>query len=191
MLRCAVLRFVGTARRDACLPAPPPPPPPPTHPSRHRAPRHQAAELHPVGEGPVHQADRLWRGGRPARRWVAPLGCARAFRPRGSHSAVNPGGPPRHTCAVPLHGAAQLALRHPAPISACRCARFLPLPGHERPPSPSLPPSRQCCVRQPPPPTHPPSPCPCPGINYVPNQYLLDPRYAPPQQYIMSKQTPR
>ncbi|KAL4422647.1 hypothetical protein ABPG75_008844 [Micractinium tetrahymenae] len=29
------------------------------------------------------------------------------------------------------------------------------------------------------------------GINYVPNQYLLDPRYAPPQQYIMSKQTPR
>lgn len=29
------------------------------------------------------------------------------------------------------------------------------------------------------------------GLNYVPNQYLLDPRYAPPQQYIMSKQTPR
>lgn len=29
------------------------------------------------------------------------------------------------------------------------------------------------------------------GINYVPNQYLLDPRYAPPQQYIMSTQTPR
>lgn len=29
------------------------------------------------------------------------------------------------------------------------------------------------------------------GINYVPNQYLLDPRYAPPQQYIMSKHTPR
>lgn len=25
----------------------------------------------------------------------------------------------------------------------------------------------------------------------MPNQYLLDPRYAPPQQYIMSKQTPR
>ncbi len=29
------------------------------------------------------------------------------------------------------------------------------------------------------------------GINYVPNQYLLDMRYAPPQQYIMSKYTPR
>ena len=29
------------------------------------------------------------------------------------------------------------------------------------------------------------------GINYVPNQFLLDPRYAPPQQYIMSTQTPR
>lgn len=29
------------------------------------------------------------------------------------------------------------------------------------------------------------------GINYVPNQFLLDPRYAPPQQYIMSSQTPR
>ncbi|KAL4852866.1 Serine/threonine-protein kinase stt7 [Chlorella vulgaris] len=29
------------------------------------------------------------------------------------------------------------------------------------------------------------------GLNYVPNQYLLDPRYAPPQQYIMSKLTPR
>jgi serine/threonine protein kinase len=28
------------------------------------------------------------------------------------------------------------------------------------------------------------------GINYQPNQYLLDPRYAPPQQYIMSRQTP-
>lgn len=26
------------------------------------------------------------------------------------------------------------------------------------------------------------------GINYVPNEYLLDPRYAPPQQYIMSTQ---
>ena len=25
------------------------------------------------------------------------------------------------------------------------------------------------------------------GINYVPNEFLLDPRYAPPQQYIMSK----
>ena len=29
------------------------------------------------------------------------------------------------------------------------------------------------------------------GINYVPNQYLLDPRYAPPEQYIMSAQTPK
>lgn len=29
------------------------------------------------------------------------------------------------------------------------------------------------------------------GINYVPNEYLLDPRYAPPQQYIMSRQTPK
>lgn len=29
------------------------------------------------------------------------------------------------------------------------------------------------------------------GINYVPNEYLLDPRFAPPQQYIMSTQTPR
>ena len=29
------------------------------------------------------------------------------------------------------------------------------------------------------------------GINYVPNEFLLDPRYAPPQQYIMSTQTPR
>ena len=28
------------------------------------------------------------------------------------------------------------------------------------------------------------------GINYVPNEYLLDPRYAPPQIYIMSTQTP-
>ena len=28
------------------------------------------------------------------------------------------------------------------------------------------------------------------GINYVPNQYLLDPRYAPPEQYVMSAQTP-
>lgn len=27
------------------------------------------------------------------------------------------------------------------------------------------------------------------GINYVPNEYLLDPRYAPPQQYVMSRQT--
>jgi serine/threonine protein kinase len=29
------------------------------------------------------------------------------------------------------------------------------------------------------------------GINYVPNEFLLDPRFAPPQQYIMSTQTPR
>ncbi len=29
------------------------------------------------------------------------------------------------------------------------------------------------------------------GINYIPNEYLLDPRYAPPQQYIMSRHTPR
>lgn len=29
------------------------------------------------------------------------------------------------------------------------------------------------------------------GINYVPNEYLLDPRYAPPEQYIMSPLTPR
>lgn len=29
------------------------------------------------------------------------------------------------------------------------------------------------------------------GINYVPNEYLLDPRYAPPQQYVMPAQTPR
>lgn len=29
------------------------------------------------------------------------------------------------------------------------------------------------------------------GINYAPKEYLLDPRYAPPQQYIMSTQTPR
>ncbi len=29
------------------------------------------------------------------------------------------------------------------------------------------------------------------GINYVPNEYLLDPRYAPPQQYIMSTQVRR
>lgn len=28
------------------------------------------------------------------------------------------------------------------------------------------------------------------GINYVPNEFLLDPRYAPPQNYIMSTQTP-
>eukprot|EP00958_Prasinococcus_capsulatus_P006546 scaffold620_cov386-Prasinococcus_capsulatus_cf.AAC.3 len=28
------------------------------------------------------------------------------------------------------------------------------------------------------------------GINYIPNEYLLDPRYAPPQIYIMSTQTP-
>lgn len=29
------------------------------------------------------------------------------------------------------------------------------------------------------------------GINYVPNQFLLDPRYAPPEQYVMSSQTPK
>lgn len=29
------------------------------------------------------------------------------------------------------------------------------------------------------------------GINYVPNEYLLDPRFAPPEQYIMSTQTPK
>ena len=29
------------------------------------------------------------------------------------------------------------------------------------------------------------------GINYVPSEFLLDPRYAPPQQYIMSTSTPR
>eukprot|EP00892_Ulva_mutabilis_P010152 jgi/Ulvmu1/7509/UM037_0053.1 len=29
------------------------------------------------------------------------------------------------------------------------------------------------------------------GINYVPNEYLLDPRFAPPEQYIMSPLTPR
>ena len=29
------------------------------------------------------------------------------------------------------------------------------------------------------------------GINYIPDEYLLDPRYAPPQQYIMSPQTVR
>ncbi|CAM6106867.1 unnamed protein product [Calypogeia fissa] len=28
------------------------------------------------------------------------------------------------------------------------------------------------------------------GINYVPNEFLLDPRYAAPEQYIMSTQTP-
>ena len=28
------------------------------------------------------------------------------------------------------------------------------------------------------------------GINYVPNEYLLDPRYAPPEEYVMSSQTP-
>lgn len=27
------------------------------------------------------------------------------------------------------------------------------------------------------------------GINYIPDEFLLDPRYAPPQQYIMSPQT--
>lgn len=29
------------------------------------------------------------------------------------------------------------------------------------------------------------------GINYVPNEYLLDPRYAPPEQFIMSPLTPK
>lgn len=29
------------------------------------------------------------------------------------------------------------------------------------------------------------------GINYVPNEFLLDPRYAPPEQYIMSTQVRR
>ena len=29
------------------------------------------------------------------------------------------------------------------------------------------------------------------GINYIPDEFLLDPRYAPPQQYIMSPQTAR
>ena len=29
------------------------------------------------------------------------------------------------------------------------------------------------------------------GINYVPNQYLLDPRYAPPEQYVMPESTPK
>lgn len=29
------------------------------------------------------------------------------------------------------------------------------------------------------------------GTNYIPNEFLLDPRYAPPQQYIMSTQTPK
>jgi len=29
------------------------------------------------------------------------------------------------------------------------------------------------------------------GTNYIPNEFLLDPRYAPPQQYIMSTQTPQ
>ena len=28
------------------------------------------------------------------------------------------------------------------------------------------------------------------GINYAPSEYLMDPRYAPPQQYIMQRQTP-
>ncbi|XP_065880271.1 serine/threonine-protein kinase STN7, chloroplastic [Euphorbia lathyris] len=28
------------------------------------------------------------------------------------------------------------------------------------------------------------------GINYIPNEFLLDPRYAAPEQYIMSTQTP-
>jgi serine/threonine protein kinase len=29
------------------------------------------------------------------------------------------------------------------------------------------------------------------GINYIPNEYLLDPRFAPPQQYVMSPLTPK
>jgi serine/threonine protein kinase len=29
------------------------------------------------------------------------------------------------------------------------------------------------------------------GINYTPNEYLLDPRFAPPQQYVMSPLTPK
>ena len=29
------------------------------------------------------------------------------------------------------------------------------------------------------------------GVNYVPNEYLMDPRYAPPYRFIMSTQTPR
>ena len=29
------------------------------------------------------------------------------------------------------------------------------------------------------------------GTNYVPNEYLLDPRFAPPQQYVMSPLTPK
>lgn len=29
------------------------------------------------------------------------------------------------------------------------------------------------------------------GINYEPNEFLLDPRFAPPQQYVMSTQTPQ
>lgn len=29
------------------------------------------------------------------------------------------------------------------------------------------------------------------GINYVPSEFLMDPRYSPPQQYIMSTSTPR
>jgi len=29
------------------------------------------------------------------------------------------------------------------------------------------------------------------GLNYIPDEFLLDPRYAPPQQYIMSPQTVR
>ncbi|KAI5000029.1 hypothetical protein ZWY2020_004618 [Hordeum vulgare] len=28
------------------------------------------------------------------------------------------------------------------------------------------------------------------GINYIPKEFLLDPRYAAPEQYIMSTQTP-
>jgi hypothetical protein len=29
------------------------------------------------------------------------------------------------------------------------------------------------------------------GVNYHPNQYLLDPRFAPPQKYMLDKYTPR
>ena len=28
------------------------------------------------------------------------------------------------------------------------------------------------------------------GINYVPNEFLLDPRFAPPEQYVMTTSTP-
>eukprot|EP00899_Mesostigma_viride_P002154 jgi/Mesvir1/1193/Mv17685-RA.1 len=29
------------------------------------------------------------------------------------------------------------------------------------------------------------------GVNYIPNEFLLDPRYAAPEQYVMSTQTPK